>query len=170
MAESPDHAATAGEPVSNEAAALPVANLPVVIVANNGEDKKPDPAAEAGNPPAAQMRSKRFLMLAASVAFAAGFGSFVGSVSGSGLVRLIYPAPQQSPAPPVPAIGIEKTLAAVHEIKLELAGIAAIKASLENATRIATGQYAKIADRLDRIDQRSVVVAETTASLPDGVL
>jgi hypothetical protein len=58
----------------------------------------------------------------------------------------------------------------MHEIKLELAGIAAIKASLENATRTATGQYAKIADRLDRIDQRSVVVAETTASLPAGVL
>jgi len=37
---------------------------------------------------------------------------------------------------------------------------------LDSAARATTNQYAKIADRLDRIDQRSVAVVETTASLP----
>jgi hypothetical protein len=79
------------------------------------------------------------------------------------LARLIFP----SPSPPAtPAVGSENTLAAMREIKLELAGIAAIKASLENATRNAISQYAKIADRLDRIDQRNVAVADATGSLP----
>ena len=49
---------------------------------------------------------------------------------------------------------------------LELAAVAALKASLDSAARATTNQYAKIADRLDRIDQRSAAVAETTASLP----
>jgi len=54
----------------------------------------------------------------------------------------------------------------MREIKLELAAVAALKASLDSAARATTNQYAKIADRLDRIDQRSAAVAETTASLP----
>jgi hypothetical protein len=79
------------------------------------------------------------------------------------LARLIFP----SPSPPAtPAVGNENTLAAMREIKLELAGIAAIKASLENATRNAISQYAKITDRLDRIDQRNIAVADATGSLP----
>jgi len=107
-------------------------------------------------------RSKRFVMLAASVAFAAGFGSFVGSVSGTGLARFIYPLPQA----PAPTSGIENTIAAMREIKLQLAEVAALKASLDSAARNTTNQYAKLADRLDRLDQRSVATAETTASLP----
>src|SRR5262249_58500325 len=106
-------------------------------------------------------RSKRLAMLAASVAFAAASGSFVGSVPGSGLARLIFP----SPSPPAtPAVGNENTLAAMREIKLELAGIGAIKASLENATRNAISQYAKITDRLDRIDQLNIAVAHGTGA------
>jgi hypothetical protein len=54
----------------------------------------------------------------------------------------------------------------MREIKLELAAISALKASLDSAARTTTNQYAKIADRLDRIDQRSAAAAETTASLP----
>src|SRR5262249_61254680 len=108
-------------------------------------------------------RSKRLAMLAASVALAAAFGFFAGSVPGSGLARLISPSP---PPPATPAVGNENTLAAMREIKLELAGIAAIKASLENATRNAISQYAKITDRLDRIDQRNIAVADATGSLP----
>ena len=118
--------------------------------------------AEQTKAAAAPQRSKRFGALAASVAFAAGFGSFIGSVSGSGLVRLIYP-----PAPP-PArtSSTENTIAAMREVKLELAQLAALKSSLDVAARNTTNQYAKIADRLDRIDQRSAGAAETTASLP----
>jgi hypothetical protein len=171
MADDPDHAAV-GDAAAKEANASLVINLPAVVTPNLDpknlgakQDQVEDTAADASSapaPPAAPARSRRFALLAASVAFAAAFGSFVGSVSGSGLARLLFPPP----VPPAPAIGVENTLAAVHEIKLQLASIAALKANLENATRTATSQYAKIADRLDRIDQRNVAVVETTASLP----
>jgi hypothetical protein len=164
MAETPDHAAAGGNAVASEPAATRI-NLPAVIAPQLSADQADTNAAEESaetKTAVAPARSKRFVMLAASVAFAAGFGSFVGSVSGSGLARFIYPPPQ----PAAPASGIENTIAAMREIKLELAGVAALKASLDSAARNTTNQYARIADRLDRIDQRSAAAVETTASLP----
>ena len=169
MAESPDHAAAGAAAATSDAGNSQIVNLPALVALPPGaaqhqvEDKAAGQSAEATGAPAARARSKRFMMLAASVAFAAGFGSFVGSVSGSGLVRLIYPPP---PPVPAPASGIENTIAAMREFKLELAQVAALKSNLENTARNTTSQYAKISDRLDRLDQRSVVAAETTASLP----
>jgi hypothetical protein len=165
MAETSDHAAGSGETAANEAGATRI-NLPAVVApqlsaAADQAESAPDESAQTKTA-AVPARSKRFVMLAASVAFAAGFGSFVGSVSGSGLARFIYP-PSQAPAP---TSGIENSIAAMREIKLELAAVAALKASLDSAARTTTNQYAKIADRLDRIDQRSTAAAETTASLP----
>jgi hypothetical protein len=165
MAESPDHAAASAAAATSDAGKSQIVNLPALVAVAPGAaqhqvEDKAGQSAEANAAPAARARSKRFMMLAASVAFAAGFGSFVGSVSGSGLVRFIYPPPA------APASGIENTIAAMHEIKLGLAQVAALKSSLENTARNTTSQYAKISDRLDRLDQRSVVAAETTASLP----
>ena len=166
MAETSDRAAGDNDTATTDAGAARI-NLPAVVApqlsaaADHGETSAADESAQTKT--AAPARSKRFVTLAASVAFAAGFGSFVGSVSGSGLARFIYPPPQ---APAAPTSGIENTIAAMREIKLELAAVAALKASLDSAARATTNQYAKIADRLDRIDQRSVAVVETTASLP----
>jgi hypothetical protein len=169
MAESPDHAAAGAAAATADAGKSQIFNLPALVAPapsaaqHQVEDKAAGQSAEATGAPAARARSRRFMMLAASVAFAAGFGSFVGSVSGSGLVRLIYPPPAPVAAP---ASGIENTIAAMREIKLELAQVAALKSSFENTARNTTSQYAKISDRLDRLDQRSIVAAETTASLP----
>src|SRR5215470_20170386 len=166
MSETSDHAAGGGDTAASEAGADRI-NLPAVVApklsaaADQVEDSAADEA-EQTKATAAPARSKRLVALAASVAFAAGFGSFVGSVSGSGLARFIYPPP----SPPAPASGVENTIAAMREVKLELAQLAALKSSLDNAARNTTNQYAKIADRLDRIDQRSAAAAETTASLP----
>jgi hypothetical protein len=166
MAETPDHAAAGGDTVANEPGAVRI-NLPAVVgpqlsdAAEEAESSVGDEP-EQSKAAAAPARSKRFIILAASVAFAAGFGSFVGSVSGSGLARYIYP----SPPPPAPTNGIENTIATMREIRLELAEVAALKASLDSAARATTNQYAKIADRLDRIDQRSAAAAEITGSLP----
>jgi hypothetical protein len=165
MAETPDHAAESGDTAANEAGAVRVNLLAVVAPklsaaadqAENGADET-----EQTKTATAPARSKRFIALAASVAFAAGFGSFVGSVSGSGLARFIYPPPP----PSAPANGVENTIAAMREIKLELAQVAALKASLDSTARNTNGQYARIAERLDRLDQRSAAAAETTASLP----
>ena len=166
MAETSDHAAAGPDKAANDAGAERI-NLPAVVVPqlSAAADKAESGAADDSEqikPAAPPARSKRFVMLAASVAFAAGFGSFVGSVSGTGLARFIYPPPQA----PAPNSGIENTIAAMREIKLQLAEVAALKASLDSAARNTTNQYAKLADRLDRLDQRSVAAAETTASLP----
>jgi hypothetical protein len=166
MADTPDSAAGGGDVAANEPEAARI-NLPAVVapqLSAAAEQAPADAAAESepSKSAAASARSKRFAMLAASVAFAAGFGSFVGSVSGSGLARFIYPPPQA----PAPVTGIENTIAAMREIKLELAEVAALKASVDNTARNTINQYAKIADRLDRIDQRSTAAAETTGSLP----
>src|SRR5690348_3395799 len=165
MVDTPDAAAGGGELAANESEAARI-NLPAVMAPQlrAAEQAQAEPAAESASTKAAAApaRSKRFVMLAASVAFAAGFGSFVGSVSGSGLARFIYP-PFQAPAP---TSGIENTIAAMREIKLQLAEVAALKASLDSTARSTTKEYAKIADRLDRLDQRSTAAVETTASLP----
>jgi hypothetical protein len=166
MAETSDHAAVGGEAAANEPGVARI-NLPAVVAPQlSAAADHAETSAAAGSDQtktaAAPARSKRFVMLAASVAFAAGFGSFVGSVSGSGLARFIYP-PAQAPAP---ASGVENTIAAMREIKLELAQVVALKASLDGAARSMIKQYANITDRLDRIDQRSAAAAETTASLP----
>jgi hypothetical protein len=165
MVDTPDSAAGGGDVAANESDAARI-NLPAVMAPQSSaaaEQARTDAADESApsKSAAGPARSKRFVMLAASVAFAAGFGSFVGSVSGSGLARFIYPPPRA----PAPATGIENTIAAMREIKLELAEVAALKASVDNTARNTINQYAKIADRLDRIDQRTAA-AETTGSLP----
>jgi hypothetical protein len=129
-----------------------------------GEDEAIDesldePADETATPaaPAAPAHSARFLMLAASVAFAADFGSFVGAMSGSGLVRFIGPAE--------PAAGAANTVDAMREMKLDLAALSVIKSDLDTASRNTTSQFAKIADHLDKLDQRTAMASETTGSI-----
>src|SRR5215468_2841280 len=132
MAETPDHAAAGGDTAANEAGAdrvnLPAVVAPQLSAAADEAQNSAGHEAEQTKAAAAPQRSK-LGALAASVAFAAGFGSFIGSVSGAGLVRLIYP-----PAPPpAPTSSTENTIAAMREVKLELAQLAALKSSLDVA-------------------------------------
>lgn len=177
MSESSDHTAGDGERAVNDAGQPNVMNLPVVMAPHlSGADDELD-AEEAEAPkeaageaaaettdeapaPAAQAQSRRFLMLAATLAFAAAFGSFVGSVSGSGLVQFIFP--------PRPTTGTENTVQAMQQIKAELTEIGAIKTSLENVARNSTSQYTKIADRLDQLDRRTTSAADVTGSVPSA--
>jgi hypothetical protein len=138
-------------------------NLPMVIAPKLGageDDEVEEPAADSAAP--SQAHSRRFLVLAASVAFAASFGSFVGSVSGSGMARYLYPVE--------PASGIANTTDAMRELKLELADLSTIKADLDNASRSTVSQFTKLSDRLDRLDQRTAS-ADITGSIaaPAGV-
>src|SRR5271154_3771164 len=174
MAENPDAAAGdnekaqsgAAKPQKGQAESQAMSsNLPMVVAPKLGarEDEAMDEASRASTndaaTPAAPVYSTRFVVLAASVAFAAAFGSFVGSVSGSGLARFFYPAGAA-------ASGTEKVNEAVRTMKLELTELAAVKASLDTAARSTTSQYAKIADRLDRLDQRTAAApSDTTGSI-----
>jgi hypothetical protein len=152
MAGGPDNDGDGeGEKAERAAAKLPEINLPMVVAPKlgAGEDEAMDQPAD--ETPAAPVHSTRFLMLAAAVAFAAAFGSFVGSVSGSGMARYLDPAE--------PAAGVANATDAMRELKLELADLSTIKADLDTASRNTTGQLAKLSDRLDHIDQRTAAAA-----------
>ncbi|MBO0716346.1 MAG: hypothetical protein J2P55_03285, partial [Rhizobiales bacterium] len=86
MAETSDHAAAGGDAATNDAVAACI-NLPAVMapkVSAAADQAANDAAEETDHTKTAAIpgRSKRFVTLAASVAFAASFGSFVGSLSG----------------------------------------------------------------------------------------
>jgi hypothetical protein len=138
-------------------------NLPMVLAPKlgAGEDETLDDAPGESSEEAAAIAepaaSPRFLMLAATVAFAAAFGSFVGSVSGSGFAGFLYPA-----APVASAQNTSDTRAE-NTLKQELAELSVIKTNLDAASRNTTSQFAKLADRLDRIDAHAAV--ETTGSI-----
>lgn len=144
-------------------------NLPVVVAPKLGageDDAMDEAAAEPADETiaaATPLHSTR-LMLAASVAFAATFGSFVGSVSGSGFVRYFYPAAPEAITESASAENASDTLRAM---KQQLAELSTIKANLDTTSRSTTTQIAKIADRLDRLDQHAST--ETTGSIASSL-
>lgn len=169
MAENPDD--KAGD---NEKARLDAAtqdgngavgnNLPMVVAPKlgAGEDEAVDEELGGQAPPGpaasdAAAHTPRFLVLAGLVAFAAAFGSFIGSVSGSGLVRFL------DPASPAPAVGVSAE--ATRQMKLELAELATIKANIEATSHSTSVQLAKLSDRFDRLGQHTTASPETTGSI-----
>ena len=168
MAENPDDSAADNEKArlgaGDEGGSEAVSNLPMVLAPKlgAGEDEPVDEAAHdstAATAGAARRgHSSRFLMLAASVAFAASFGSFIGSVSGSGLVRFL------DPAAPAPSVQTTTATDAARQTKLELAELTAIRTNLDNTSRSTSAQLTKLSDRLDKLDQRSAS-SETTGSI-----
>jgi hypothetical protein len=141
-------------------------NLPMVVAPKLGAgedeafDETPNESESEVHAAAVPVPSARFLALAATVAFAAAFGSFVGSVSGSGLAHFVYAAPAAAPV----AASSEAAADTLRAVKQQLAELSAIKANLDTASRNSTSQFAKLADRLDKIDQHAAA-AETTGSI-----
>ncbi len=149
LGERPDEGAGNGDKAA-AGAVKSHGNLPMVVAPKlgAGEDEADETAGETADETAAAAAaapaySSRFLVLAAAVACAAAFGSFVGSVSGSGLAHVLYQ--------PASGSGAATTADATRELKLELSDLAAIKA--------------KLADRLDRLDQHAGAATETTGSI-----
>jgi hypothetical protein len=102
--------------------------------------------------PAAATRQSWRTPLAAAVVLAAVGGAAFGSLSGATLGHLWFGSG-----------GSNKIDAnALQTMKTELAELATLKASLDGATRGANGQFAKIADRLDRVEHAQ---AEPSAKL-----
>lgn len=115
-----------------------------------------DPAA-----PPKQPRSTRFALLAATIALAAAFGSFVGSISASGLLTLFHEA--------TPASRSEEFSATVQAMKAQYAELSGIKSDLDSASRTASTQFAKIADRLDRVERAEADPAAKLSHIADAV-
>ncbi|MGA9949315.1 MAG: hypothetical protein WBQ24_13770 [Xanthobacteraceae bacterium] len=186
MAESPDHAdGEKVEPINNNASdssATPETaedagaasgddlhagglhkNLPMVLSPKLGagedetvEERAAKPEEETPAAAASPTHSSRFMQLAATIAFIAAFSSFVGSVSGAGFAHFYYPT---MPAAESVQVSAGTTL---QQLKGEFA---ALKAEVDSTMRGTNGQYSKIADRLDRLDQHFASAADMTGSI-----
>ena len=124
-----------------------------------GEAAKEEPSAAAA--PAAQPRSWRFAMLAATIAVAAAVGSFVGSLTGAGVGRLM---PEAAPSTNTADAG-----SILRAVKSELAELSAMKSNLDGSIRNANTQFVAIAERLDRVERAATNPAAQLAHIADAV-
>jgi len=111
-------------------------------------DRAQPPASSIAEPAAAgaaSKRSYRFALLAASVAGAAALGALCGALGAAALMR---------PADATAAIPAgEETLALQSGLAQLRTDLAALRTSIETATKSTNGQFDKIAERFDRVDR-----------------
>jgi hypothetical protein len=124
-----------------------------------GEAAKEEPTAATA--PAAQPRSWRFALLAATIAVAAAVGSFVGSLTGAGVGRLM---PEAAPITNTADAG-----SILRAVKSELAELSAMKSNLDGSIRNANTQFVAIAERLDRVERAATNPAAQLAHIADAV-
>jgi hypothetical protein len=124
-----------------------------------GEAAKEEPSAATA--PAAQPRSWRFAMLAATIALVAAVGSFVGSLTGAGVGRLV---PEAAPSANTADAG-----SILRAMKSELAELSAMKSNLDGSIRNANTQFVAIAERLDRVERAATNPAAQLAHIADAV-
>ena len=124
----------------------------------SGDAPKDEAAAAADAGAAAPSRSLRVAMVAVSLAAAAAVGSFIGSLSATGVERF-WPAPATS------AAGAHSVAA----VKTEPADASAPKANSDAAARGASGQLAKLAERLDRLERAQAEPAARLARITEAL-
>jgi hypothetical protein len=124
----------------------------------SGEAAKEEAAASADTDSARSSRSVRVALVAVSLAAAAAVGSFIGSLSATG-VEHFWPAPATNTA-------VARNVAAT---KAEPADVSALKANLDAATRGASGQLAKLAERLDRLERAQAEPAAKLARIAEAL-
>jgi hypothetical protein len=162
-AAAPSTEAIKADPPLGEASSHDTAGTaaPIEMVADAPSADAPSEAAEEPAA-AAPARSSRFALLAASLALAAGLGAVVGSLSASGLTHL-------SPlAAAAPKSGMAEANA-LQAVKAQLAELSALKTSLDGAARNANGQFAKIVDRLDRVERAQIEPAAKIAHMAEAI-
>ncbi|HUZ32780.1 MAG TPA: hypothetical protein VMV19_11870 [Xanthobacteraceae bacterium] len=125
-----------------------------------GEDAAHTASAASAGSDHPLSRSLRFALLAVSVAAAAAIGSFVGALSASGVIHSWSASADKSPA----------VMASARQTnKVELAELAALKSNLDGATRGASGQFARLAERLDRAERTQIEAATKVTHIADAV-
>jgi hypothetical protein len=129
------------------------ADEPMMPPDSEAVDETPSPPVASAPAPSA-----RFALLAATIALTAALGSFFGSLTASGVIRLL-PAGDAKTATTADASDV------LQAMRTQLAELSVLKANIDGASRSANSQFAKIADRLDRLDKRSLASAETTGSI-----
>jgi hypothetical protein len=123
----------------------------------------PDKAAGDTIAATTQARSWRFMQLAATIALAAAFGSFVGSLTASGIIgRAAEPAA-------APNTHTADAGGVAQAMKSQLTELSALKSTLDGATRGVNAEFAKITDRLDRVERLAVDPSVKLAHIADTV-
>ena len=123
----------------------------------DGEAAADETVASAGSA-ASPQRSLRFAMVAVALAGAAAIGSFIGSLSATG-VEHFWPVAATNPAP----------VRTVSATKTEPADAPALKANLDAATRGTNNQLAKLAERLDRLERAQAEPAARLARVAEAL-
>lgn len=145
------------EAVGDSPKADTVAALPTAI--SEPVDEAPSESASAA--PAPQQRSFRFALLAATIAFAAGIGSFIGALTASGIGG--HPAPLAA----IPRTADARDI--IQALRTQLAELSALKTSLDGANRSTGAQFAKIADRLNSLEHAQAEPAAKLAHIADAL-
>ena len=117
------------------------------------------PSDESEDAVHAQPSSWRFASLAATIALAAGAGSFLGALTAGGFAH----------DPPASA-AVAKTVGghdASGSLKAQLAELTALKASLDRVNRGANAEFAKIGQRLDSLEHAQAGPAAKLAHMAD---
>jgi hypothetical protein len=124
----------------------------------------PSAGADLSNRP--PPRSRRFALLAASLAMAAGLGAVAGALGASAVAP---PTATPAPAPVAPANEAEDTQSLKATVAQLRADLSALRVTIETANKAASGQLAKIAERFDRSERErradTGAAKETTGSL-----
>lgn len=164
MVEAPSiDGAKAGESAAEPVGALPQPQAvePRATIVRESADEIPEHAAPIEFAAAPQPRSLRFALLAATIAVAAGLGSFVGALAASGFGRhdvADATAPRSA-----------DTRNVVQALNKQLAELNALKASLDTAHRSTGTQFAKITDRLTSLEHAQAEPAAKLTRLADAV-
>ena len=116
------------------------------MTSSSADTAKDEPGGAAPGPARDEIlpRSVRLPMIAASLAAAAALGSFVGSLTASGVTQF-WPRV----APSSSSVAASDAQAS----NVELAALSALKTYVEGASRNANNQFTTLADRLDRIER-----------------
>jgi hypothetical protein len=100
-------------------------------------------------------------MLAATIALAAAVGSFVGSLTGAGVGRLMPEA--------APSANTADADSILRALKSQVAELSAMKSNLDGSVRNANTQFVAIAERLDRVERAATNPAAQLAHIADAV-
>jgi hypothetical protein len=166
----------ATEPAKLSAAKKGEPNLDWIkpLMQESGSPAPCDPVADsaAASSDREPSRRRKYAVLAASLIAAAGLGALAGAL-GAFAVGVSAPAPAQvpvaysaEPAAQSPAADTQSLKATVAQLR---ADVSAIKTSIESANKAANGQFAKMAERFDRIERAQTEPAARIGKAVDAL-
>jgi hypothetical protein len=109
--------------------------------------------------------SRRFALLAATVALAAGLGAVIGAGAVSGVSYLVSSPPPEARG----SMGSAERKALSESVAQLRVNVAALKASVEASARLANGQFSKMAERFDKIERAQAEPQARLAKMSEAI-